>query len=231
MDVYFFSGLGADKTVFQFLDLSFCNPVFIEWITPLKKETLEGYAIRLKEHYQIPDNAFIAGLSFGGMLATELAKYYPALQVILISSAKTKDELPRFYQAGKYISMHNWTPAALQRWFMLNMKMLFGLKTPVCIKVYEALIKRSDTNFNRWAVSALLHWENTIIPSNIKHIHGTHDKIIPYKYVTCNYTVKEGGHLMVMEQAVDTSKFINDIIREWAKLSSSASQPGRLLPG
>ncbi|CAN5557136.1 hypothetical protein BH10BAC2_BH10BAC2_32770 [soil metagenome] len=232
MNVYFFSGLGADKTVFQFLDLSFCNPVFIEWITPLKNEALESYALRLKEHYQIPDNAIIAGLSFGGMLATELAKKYPALRVIIISSAKTKYELPRFYQLGKYITMHSWTPAVLQRWFMLNTKMLFSLKTPEYIKVYEELIKRSDTNFNKWAVGALLHWGNTMIPSNIKHIHGTHDKILPYKYVSCNYTVNGGGHLMVMEQAAITSKLILDIIvNEAATLSSSASQPAHLLRG
>lgn len=212
MYVYFLSGLGADKTVFQFLDLSFCTPVFIEWITPLKKESLEDYALRLKAYYQIPDDAIIAGLSFGGMLATELAKKFSALQVILISSAKTKYELPRFYQMGKYVSMHNWTSAALQRWFMLKIKILFGLKTPEYIKVYEELIKRSDVNFNKWAVDALLHWNNTTIPPNIKHIHGTHDKIIPYKYVSGNYTVKKGGHLMVMEQAATTSKFIRDII-------------------
>jgi hypothetical protein len=45
--VYFISGLGADKRAFSFLDLSFCEPVFIEWIKPLKNETLQGYALRL----------------------------------------------------------------------------------------------------------------------------------------------------------------------------------------
>jgi hypothetical protein len=30
--VYFISGLGADKRAFSFLDLSFCEPVFINWI-------------------------------------------------------------------------------------------------------------------------------------------------------------------------------------------------------
>ena len=51
--VYFISGLGADKRIFSFLDLSFCEPVFIDWITPLKNESLESYALRLRK--QIPD--------------------------------------------------------------------------------------------------------------------------------------------------------------------------------
>lgn len=228
MEVYFLSGLGADKTVFQFLDLSFSTPVFIEWIAPHKNESLEDYAFRLKEYYHIPDNAVVVGLSFGGMLATGLARNHPALRVILISSAKTKYELPRFYQIGKYITMHNWTPAALQRWFMLNIKMLFGLKTAEYIKVYEELIKRSDTSFNKWAVNALLNWDNTMVPGNIKHIHGTHDKILPYKYVRCDYTINGGGHLMVMEQAAIISKIIHDILSEEEALSSSTSQPAHL---
>jgi pimeloyl-ACP methyl ester carboxylesterase len=225
MKVYFLSGLGADKTVFQFLDLSFCTPVFIEWIAPHKNESLEDYAFRLKGYYKIPDNAVVAGLSFGGMLATELAKKFTGIHAILVSSAKTKYEIPRFYQLGKFIAMHSWTPAVMQRWFMLNIKKLFGLKTTEYIKVYDELIKRSDTSFNRWAVNALLHWNNSIVPSNVIHIHGTHDKILPYKYVKCNYTIKQGGHLMVMEQAEAISKIIGDIINGKTSLSSSASQP------
>ena len=94
--------------------------------------------------------------------------------------------------------------------------------------VYEELIKKSDTAFNKWAVSALLHWKNTTIPENIIHVHGTHDKILPYKYITCNYTIKQGGHLMVMEQAATISKMLREIITQQASpdslLSSSASQ-------
>jgi hypothetical protein len=46
--VYFISGLGADKRAFSFLDLSFCEPVFIDWIQPLKNELLPEYALDLK---------------------------------------------------------------------------------------------------------------------------------------------------------------------------------------
>ena len=75
MQVYFISGLGADKTVFQLLDLSYCEPVFIDWIKPAKKEPLKAYALRLKAEKNMPDNAVIVGLSFGGMLATEPVSY------------------------------------------------------------------------------------------------------------------------------------------------------------
>ncbi|QEC66293.1 alpha/beta hydrolase [Panacibacter ginsenosidivorans] len=228
MKVYFLSGLGADKTVFQFLDLDFCEPVFIEWIAPHKNESLPNYALRLTKHYHIPVNAIIIGLSFGGMLATEIAKKHSNIKAVLISSAKTKYELPPFYRMGKYLSMHKWTPASLQRWFMLNIKYLFGLKDPLHIKVYEELINNADTDFNKWAITALLNWNNEIVPANVTHIHGTDDKILPYKYVECDKTIKQGGHLMVMEQSAIISAMIKEIFMQEKVLSSSANQSAPL---
>lgn len=214
MKVYFISGLGADKTVFQFLKLKHAEPVFVEWITPQKNETLPQYALRLKHAYNMPDDAFITGLSFGGMLTTEIAKEFPATKAILLSSAKTKKEIPPFYRTGKYFNLHKFVSPKMQRWFMLRIKSWFDLKTPAFIKVYEELIANSNTNFNNWAVTALLNWENTTVPLNITHIHGTYDKILPYKYVTCNYTIKKGGHLMVMEQAEEVSAYLNNVIAQ-----------------
>ncbi|MBG9377086.1 alpha/beta hydrolase [Panacibacter sp. DH6] len=228
MKVYFISGLGADKTVFQLLKLHNAEPVFIDWITPLKNESLPDYALRLKSFYKIPDNAFIAGLSFGGMLTTEIAKAFPSVKGILLSSAKTSKEIPFYYRTGKYFSLYKWTSPKMQRWFMLRIKSWFDLKTPAFIKVYEELIANSDTAFNNWAVSALLNWSNKIVPGNVVHVHGTIDKILPYKYVTSNYTIRKGGHLMVLEQAAEVSAIMNDIIEGYLSASSSASQPGHL---
>ncbi|HQV56104.1 MAG TPA: alpha/beta hydrolase, partial [Chitinophagaceae bacterium] len=83
--VYFISGLGADKRAFSFLDLSFCEPIFIDWIKPVDNESLYQYAMRLKEQINEP-SPIIVGVSFGGMLATEIAKSDASAKVIIISS-------------------------------------------------------------------------------------------------------------------------------------------------
>ncbi|HRI21764.1 MAG TPA: alpha/beta hydrolase [Panacibacter sp.] len=227
MQIFFLSGLGADKTVFKFLDLSYCEPVFIDWIKPDKDEPLNQYALRLKKLY-IPDDAIIIGLSFGGMLATEIAKKYPSAKVIILSGAKTKNEIPSYYKTGKYMAVQNIAPGILHKWLMLRMKWLFGLKDQRNIKVYEDLIRNSNPVFNKWAIYAILNWQNTAVPPNIFHIHGTHDKVLPYRNVTCNHTIKKGGHLMVMEQSGLVSKLLKEIITtkefKGSVLSSSASQ-------
>ncbi|MBI5858459.1 MAG: hypothetical protein HZB42_12515 [Sphingobacteriales bacterium] len=113
-NVYFISGLGADKRAFSLLDLSFCNPVFIEWIKPLKNESLRQYAIRLKEQITDPEPV-IVGVSFGGMLATEIAKTGSTRKTIIISSNKTKMEFPKILLTGKYLPLYKWLPSAFLR--------------------------------------------------------------------------------------------------------------------
>ncbi len=227
MKVFFLSGLGADKTVFQFLDLAYCEPVFIDWIKPNKNEALNQYAQRIKDIF-IPDDAVVVGLSFGGMLATEIAKKFPALKVIVLSGAKTKHEIPAYYKTGKYIALQKLAPGVVHKWLMLKMKWLFGLKDPRNIKVYEELIKNSNPEFNRWAISAILNWDNIIVPGNIFHIHGTHDLVLPHKNISAHYSLKNAGHLMVMEQSNHISEILKEIITanqfRGSALFSSASQ-------
>jgi pimeloyl-ACP methyl ester carboxylesterase len=227
MDVFFLSGLGADKTVFQFLDHSSYNPVFIDWPSPKKSESLADYALRLKEKF-IPDNATVVGLSFGGMLATEIAKKYSGVRSILISSAKTKEELPSLYRSGKYFPLHQWSPYGLQKWFMMRIKWLFGINTTASQKLYESIIRNSDPGYNQWAIDAILNWENMEVPPNVIHIHGTHDKILPYKNIQCDYAVRGGGHLMVMEQADILSNFLDNIVeRKQPNLKEVSSSADR----
>ncbi len=212
MQVYFISGLGADKTVFQLLDLSYCEPIFIDWITPLRNEPLAQYALRLKKEKDIPDNAVVIGLSFGGMLATEIAKAFPEAQVILLSSSKTKNEIPALYRTGNYLPLYKWTPDKLQKFFMSNYEGMFGITSKKGKEIYQKLIANSDIGFNKWAVWALLHWDNLAVPANVTHVHGTADKILHYNNVTCDITVPQGGHLMVMEQADEMSGILRRLV-------------------
>ncbi len=212
MRVYFISGLGADKTVFQLLKLQYCEPVFIDWITPFKHESLPQYALRLKKEHNIEDDAVIIGLSFGGMLATELAKAFPQTKVIILSSSKTKHEIPASYKAGIYLPMYKWLPNGLQRYFMYSYEKMFGVTSIKGKEIYRALIKNANISFNNWAIGALLHWKNTTVPTNLVHIHGTNDKILYYKNVHADITVPNGCHLMVMEQAEEISVILKKLI-------------------
>lgn len=212
MQVYFITGLGADRSVFKLLRLNYCEPIFIDWIKPEHKETIQHYAFRLIKAYNIPFNAVIVGLSFGGMLATEIAKAYPAAKVILLSSAKTSGEIPRFYKIGKYLPLYKWAPAGLQKLIMHWLESRFGVNSQQGKAIYRQVVTKADITFNTWAIGALIGWNNKYIPPNVVHIHGTADKILPYKLVKANITLMHGGHLMVMENAATVSNILEELI-------------------
>ena len=78
-ELYIFSGLGADERVFQRLDFPGFSTTFIKWIVPQDKETIENYATRLLDQITTT-NPTLIGLSFGGLIAVEVAKQIDLFQ-------------------------------------------------------------------------------------------------------------------------------------------------------
>lgn len=217
--VYFISGLGADKRAFSFLDLSFCDPIFINWIPPLKNESLQHYAIRLKDQITEPEAA-IVGVSFGGMLATEIAKSDPSVKAIIISSNKIKKEFPKILLTGKYIPAYKWMPASFLKKGSLFRKLFFGPKVTKQKEVFNAILNDTDYTFTKWAIQSILQWNNSIIPENIIHIHGTADKLLPFKLVKEDYTIAGGSHLMIMNNHQEISALLKKLILTPSALST-----------
>ena len=83
-ELYIFSGLGADERVFQRLDFSDFSTTFVKWIIPQDNETIEHYTTRLLDQITTTKPILI-GLSFGGIIAVEVAKQIDTEQVILIA--------------------------------------------------------------------------------------------------------------------------------------------------
>ncbi|HEX5153654.1 MAG TPA: alpha/beta hydrolase [Parafilimonas sp.] len=210
--LYCISGMGADEEVFKHLDLSFVNPVFIKWIKPQANETLPQYAHRLRERFIHDEAPIILGLSLGGMMAVEIAKTNPSAKVIIISSAKTKYELPVHWKFFRYLPLYKILPewTVKKQSFLRNY--FLGAKYTPQKKYLEHVARNADIHFYRWGIGAILNWQNEIIPSNVTHIHGTNDKLLPYQFVKADFTINNGGHLMVINNAREVSSRIKEII-------------------
>ena len=101
MIIYFISGLGADRRVFQKLKLpEGFTAQYIDWIKPFEDESLEAYSKRMATAIDTSKPFVLVGLSMGGMVSIEIAKFTQPKLVILISSIKSIDELPWYYKLG-----------------------------------------------------------------------------------------------------------------------------------
>ena len=209
--VYFISGLGADKRIFSFLDLSFCEPVYIDWITPSKNDTLQDYALKLRKGIPEP-NPIIVGISLGGMLVTEMANADSNLQGIIISSNKTQNEFPTHLRVAKYLPLYKWSPNFILKRIMLGNTWILGGASNEQKKLLQQIIKESNIEFVKWAIGAILCWKNTVIPGNIIHIHGTADKLLPYSRIKADYTIPGGTHVMTMDNPEEISDLLKKLI-------------------
>ena len=207
--LYIFSGLGADERVFQNLAFSGYSTTFIKWIVPLDKETIEQYATRLLDQITTTKPTLI-GLSFGGLIAVEVAKQIDTKKVILIASAKTKNEIPFYYRFAGQLKLHRLLPTRLLKSSNFITNWFFGTSSTFDKQLLKQILIDTDPTFLRWAIDKVTRWTNKKQIQNIFHIHGTSDKILPLSFVKCNSTIKKGGHLMTLNKADE----LNLILRQ-----------------
>jgi pimeloyl-ACP methyl ester carboxylesterase len=212
VNVYFISGLAADRSVFKHIRLpSICKPVFLDWLEPLQKETLVQYALRMAAPIDVNAPFALVGLSFGGMIAIEIAKTHRPVCTILISSIPSIHQLPAYYKFAGRIRLHQIIPIG----FLQNtaiLKRFFTTETAEDKRMLKALIRKSRPRFVRWALHAILTWRNTEIPKSLVHIHGTKDEILPIRFTKPTHIIRGGGHLMVLNRANEISKILSDVL-------------------
>ena len=203
-NIYIISGLGADKSVFSRLDFGENNIVFIDWIPVKENEPIIKYAQRLLAQITTP-NPILIGLSFGGIMAVEIAKLIPVEKLILISSAKTKYEIPFSYRLLGKLKLNKILPVKL--FFATNQLtyFIFGVKEKRDQAILSANIKNTNIVFFRWAINQILNWENTENEFPIFHLHGNKDYILPFSKIKNAVEIIGGGHLMVLTHPAEVS--------------------------
>jgi pimeloyl-ACP methyl ester carboxylesterase len=210
-NVYFISGLGADKRAFQFLDLSFCNPVFVDWISPLPREHISGYAARIRE--QIPEeHPIIVGLSFGGMVGAEIARQFPVKKLILLSSAESGKEIPFYLKLLRYLPVHKTTSLSFLQKANRTVYKYMGIDKRSDKILFQEMFFSADGRLIKWAIDQIINWKNNDVLINATHIHGTADILLPRRYVKADYVVEGGEHLMVLTMGEIISGLLRKII-------------------
>lgn len=211
-NLYVFSGLGADKRVFNYLDFSKYNTTFIDWITPFEKETIEAYAKRLTAQIT-SEKPILVGLSFGGIMAVEVGKIIETEKIILIASAKNKTEIPFYYRFAGLLKLHKLIPTKLMKKSNFFSFWLFGITNEDNKKLLTAILKDTNENFLKWAIDKIVNWENTTILENIKHIHGTADRILPIQFTKSEVQIIDGGHFMTIDKFEELNSVLENLIK------------------
>ena len=209
--IFIFSGLGTDERVFKHLEFPGFEKTYIKWITALEKETLEEYAKRLIP--QIHSNTpILVGLSFGGIVATEISKFIATEKLILIASVKTFKEIPFFFRIAGKLNLHKLLPGKFLRHRNFISDWLFGVETASDKKLLSEILLDTDAMFLKWAINEIVKWKNATKNPNVVHIHGTADRIFPYRLIHADFTIKNGSHFMTVNKSAEINSILKTLL-------------------
>lgn len=211
MRIYCFSGLGADQRVFQYLEIvAEYTLVPVAWIDPKPNESIEQYAARIAKNIKDQEPFGIMGLSFGGVIAQEVAKILHPAFTFIISTIEEKKQIP---------FMLKWTP----NWMLDHApKQLFNPPKSIANYLFStkqkallaAILDDTDPAFVKWALKALKNWKAEGEFGPINAMCGDKDRL--FKPYGESVVVQGGGHLMVVDRAEEVSKVINDWLRQYS---------------
>ena len=208
--LYLLPGVGADSRLFQMIDAGLGPARHIEWIEPLPRETLNQYAKRLCQQIDTSSPFVLMGVSIGGMLTIEMNKFISPQQTVIISSIKGRQEMPAYYAFFRATRIYKLFPATFIRRIPFIIKPFFGRMNKREYNLYADMLKNTNANFINWAQWAILNWDNTLVPQNLIHIHGTKDVIFPIRNISNCIPITGGQHFMIVRKGRE----INRILKE-----------------
>lgn len=213
MNIYFISGLGADRKAFEKIILPSHFVIHhLDWIKPYKNETLRDYSKRLSGFIDTEQDFVLVGLSFGGMIATAMNEFVRPKKTILISSIWCRKQLPFYMKLAGKLRLHKMVPVYFLSRPNKLMYWMFGAKDISEKLRLNEIAGGADPEFTKWALHAILNWKNANKPTEVIQIHGRLDKILPLDCVKPDHIIENGSHFMVWAKAVEVSKVLEKII-------------------
>ena len=207
--VYLIPGQGSDGRLFQQIHIENYDTVHIRYLLPEKEESLTQYASRLAAQIDTTAPYSIVGVSLGGMIATELSDLLSPEEVIIISSAKSKYELPTRYKIFKIVPLYKIIGGKTIIKSAKLAQPIFEPTDKITQAHFHAMISDKEPYFMKRAVAWIITWNRTTYDADIIHIHGDRDHTLPLKHVDPNQIVKGGSHIMTMTKSEEISKLLN----------------------
>ncbi|WP_027138741.1 alpha/beta hydrolase family protein [Gaetbulibacter saemankumensis] len=201
LHVYLMPGMAANPKIFEYIKLpeDKFEIHYLSWIIPKNEESLEAYAHRMCE-FIIHDNIVLLGVSFGGVLVQEMAKIVQVKKLIIVSSVKSKDELPTKMRIAKVTRAYKLVPTQLVSKLDVIADYAFGANVRKRLELYKMYLSVNDSRYLSWAIEQMVCWNQDVPDSGLIHIHGDKDEVFPIKHIKDCMVLKGGTHIMIINK-------------------------------
>ena len=209
-EILLLTGMTPDTRVFVRLFPLLPTASVVPWIEPRSHESIADYSSRLADSLALRNDVIICGVSFGGIVATELAMRLNAKACVLISSVRDARQLPPWFRVLRPFGSFPVEP-------FLNI-------VGTAATFYPKRI-RSDTTirltklagpaggWHRWATASVLRWSPSRKLDSLRviQIHGNRDTTFPIRYVDADVVVNGGGHVLPLTHAEEIAGILADL--------------------
>jgi len=203
-------GMGADERLFgpqRAYGFDFEVP---RMPIPGPGDDMTAYAARVRDLLALDGPCVVGGVSFGGMLACELAALCHARCALLIASCRSRAAIPRYYWLAERVS--RFLPDGLIRRRCIASSRILARLESLNHQQYRLIRDMSvdvPVLFLRRVGRMILRWDGTSLPSCPRYqIHGQIDRVIPLKGNEPDEIVADGGHLINLTHAEQVNRFL-----------------------
>jgi pimeloyl-ACP methyl ester carboxylesterase len=184
----------------------------LKWLMPVPHEPIGEYADRMRAGIT-DERPLLLGVSFGGMMAIEIAKKLPGARVIIVSSICDHMQMPLWIRLGgrvypRWLNPRMRSPRKFMRFFE---NYFIGVESEEDSRLVEEFQNKVDQRFLYWSIHAIAGWRNRWTPPSFFHIHGGRDRMFPLRKVQPAHFIPDGGHLMVYNRADEVSAVLREL--------------------
>ena len=213
---YFIGGIASDERLFKFQMVAVENAVYLPFPKHSKHDTMETYAQKFIPLIDTSKPFNIVANSMGGIMTMELIKHIHPEKVVLISSVKSRKEMPFILKQMKFTNMHKLLPGkgfigAIQFGSLFKREVL---KEPAMRNLAVSMAKNNKPSFLYWCVNAIVKWNGKEdYRKDIIHLHGTKDEMFPYRNIKNAIAVKGGSHTMILNKHKEVTKLLVESLK------------------
>ncbi|MGB0166083.1 MAG: hypothetical protein ACPF8V_04445 [Luteibaculum sp.] len=213
LTLYAIPGLGTDERIFQHLDLD-CDLVVLPWKIPSSTDNLRSFAQTLVSEIELQEPYGFLGVSFGGMLITELHHLYNPELSFAISSVTHEVEMPFWLRNLRYNPFLWSLPSSFFKPPFDWVKHSLGITNKRHQALFRSFYDAADPQFLKRSIQLICNWKapRELKPGLVK-IHGKQDKLFDVeKLIKPHYTLV-GSHFLIISGAKRISEIINQEIK------------------
>jgi pimeloyl-ACP methyl ester carboxylesterase len=210
MRLFLLPALGADERIFSFLGKLPIELVLPRLLSPHSEDTMETFAYRMAEVLELDEKDMIGGVSFGGMVAAEIARQRPLKSLILISSGLSSRSVDPLAQRLGRLACN--LPIRMMRSILgsyKTFKKVFGNEHPQLYQLVRQMLADSPDALLLHGGRLSLNYHSELpLRCPVFAIHGEKDTMMfPVEVENC-HMVSGAGQGMVVTHPEEVTRFL-----------------------